>query len=278
MHGNAGPNHQNYIRSVTNALDELANVRTIWENGCIHRGGPHRRLAGCPTPISIGEDECAVFGALIHRFHPKQAFIVGNAFGFSAAYIALAMRDAGAEHVIAMDAETEGDGPQNANVARGLARLLKVELLRIKKGFSPQDTPKAVDASHYDLIFIDGNHYAPFVRNDLNGVLPYLHDDSVVVFHDFFLEGVRDGVKAAIDAGLRCLWLPTSCEMVVATRSEKRFAELRALFPNGSDDPMRHTVSLLQTALWWARTLPVQGSVWRERLTGIGPLRPSATR
>ena len=177
-----------------------------------------------------------------------------------------------------MDAETDGDGPQNANVARGLAKRLDVELLRIKKGYSPQDTPGAVEAAQYDLVFIDGNHYSPFVRNDLLGVLPYLRDDSVVVFHDFFLEGVRDGVKAAIDAGLRCLWLPTSCEMVVATRSEQRFNELRALFPDGSDDPLRHRISLMRTALWWARTLPVQGSVWFERLTGIGPLRPSATR
>ncbi|HET8937858.1 MAG TPA: class I SAM-dependent methyltransferase [Polyangiales bacterium] len=253
-------------------------MRTVWPDGCMHEGGPHRRLAGRPTPISIGEDECGVFGALVHRFAPKQCFIVGNAFGFSAAYIALAMRDSGADHVIAMDAETEGDGPQVANVARGLAKRLNVDLLKIKKGFSPQDTPGAVEAPAYDLVFIDGNHESPYVRNDLHGVMPYIHDDTVIVFHDFFFEGVRDGVAAALDIGLHCLWLPTSCEMVVATRSAKRFAELRALFPEGTDNPLQHRTSLAKNMLWWARAVGVHREVWVEKLTGVGPLRPAASR
>lgn len=276
MQVSAGPAHAQYIQAIANALEERANVRTVWPDGCMHEGGPHRRLAGRPTPISIGEDECGVFGALVHRFAPKQCFIVGNAFGFSAAYIALAMRDSGAEHVIAMDAETEGDGPENADVARGLAKSLNVDLLKIKKGFSPQDTVGAVEAAAYDLVFLDGNHKSPYVRNDLHGVLPYIHDDTVIVFHDFFLEGVRDGVLAAIELGLHCLWLPTSCEMVVATRSEARFAELRSLFPEGSDDPLQHSATLKKLMLWVVRALGVHREVWVEKLTGVGPLRTAA--
>ena len=114
--------HVKHIRAISKALNELANVRTLWHFGCVNKGGPHRRLAGSPSPISIGEDECEVFGALIERIRPKHCYIVGNAFGFSAAYIALAMRDIGAEHVVALDAETEGEGVELANVARGLAK------------------------------------------------------------------------------------------------------------------------------------------------------------
>jgi predicted O-methyltransferase YrrM len=271
-------NHRKHIRAVSNALSELANVRTLWRWGCVNHGGPHRRLAGSPTPVSIGEDECEVFGGLIERFAPKNAFIVGNAFGFSAAYIALAMRDIGADHVVALDAETEGDGAELARVARGIAKRLHIDLLHIKKGLSPQDVPAAVEAPQYDLIFIDGNHNAPYVRNDLQGLLPFAHDKTVFVFHDFFLDGVRDGVQAAQAAGLKCLWLPTSCEMVVATRSEQRAAELRDLFPKGADVPKnRARVSLAPEQgsyfFWLTRVLPVHASVTLERLTRLGPLR-----
>jgi predicted O-methyltransferase YrrM len=275
--------HVNHIRAISNALDQLANVRTLWHRGCVNEGGPHRRLAGAPTPISIGEDECEVFGAVIERFAPKNAFIVGNAFGFSAAYIALAMRDAGADHVVALDAESEGDGAELASVARGLAKRLNIDLLHIKKGFSPQDVPASVEAQQYDLVFIDGNHNSPYVRNDLHGLLPFMHEQTVVVFHDFFLDGVRDGVEAAREVGLHRLWLPTSCEMVVATRSEQRLAQLRELFPKGADVPrQRAQVSLTPQQgsywFWLTRVLPVHASVALERWTGMRPLRSPATR
>jgi predicted O-methyltransferase YrrM len=275
--------HERHIRAISKALNELANVRTLWSRGCVNKGGPHRRLAGSPTPVSIGEDECEVFGAVIERFKPKHCYIVGNAFGFSAAYIALAMRDIGAEHVVALDAELEGDGVDLANVARGLAKNLQVDLLHIKKGFSPQDVPATVEVDKYDLIFIDGNHNAPYVRNDLHGLLPYMHDETVVVFHDFFLDGVRDGVEAALASGLHCLWLPTSCEMVVATRSETRLQQLREIFPKGAGVPShRRKVSLHPEKgsywFWLTRVLPVHWAVWLERTTGKRPLRPSASR
>jgi predicted O-methyltransferase YrrM len=274
--------HEKHIRAISKALNELANVRTLWHFGCVNKGGPHRRLAGSPSPISIGEDECAVFGAVIEHFKPKHCFIVGNAFGFSAAYIALAMRDIGAEHVVALDAETEGDGVELASVARGLAKSLHVELLHIKKGLSPQDVPATVETAQYDLIFIDGNHDTPFVRNDLHGLLPYMHDQTVVVFHDFFLDGVRDGVEAALASGLHCLWLPTSCEMVVATRSQARLVELRDLFPKSVDLPRERRqveVTPKQGAYWFwlTRVLPVHYAVALERMLGTGPVRQPAS-
>jgi hypothetical protein len=82
---------------------------------------------------------------------------------------------------------------------------------------------------------------------------------------------------------LRCLWLPTSCEMVVATRSEKRLNELRDLFPKGADVPRgRPKVSLNPEGgsywFWLTRVLPVHWAVWLERATGKGPLRPTTSR
>ena len=70
------------LRRVVSALDKLADVGLLWEKGLLNPGGPHRRLRGHHYPISIGEDECLVFGKLVEHFRPEHCYIIGNAFGF----------------------------------------------------------------------------------------------------------------------------------------------------------------------------------------------------
>lgn len=272
--------HDHYISAIIPVLEELADVRVLWKHGLMNPGGPHRRLAGSLSPISIGEDECRVFGRLIEAFRPENAFIVGNAFGLSSTYIALAMRDAGADHVIAMDTETEGDGASCAVLARTLAKRLSLDLLHAKKGESPQDTPFVIESEQYDLVFLDGNHLRPYVRDDLHGVLPYLKDDSVVVFHDYFMPGVREGVAAAHAAGLSCLWLPTSCEMVLATKCPTRLAALCAVFPEGRTDPEHQRRPLAYSLVSIARAIELAATVLVERIQGRVAMRiaPSTER
>lgn len=262
-----------YVDSIVAELDKLAEVRKVWDKGLMNPGGPHRRLAGAVSPISIGEDECALLGKLIETFRPNNCFIVGNAFGFSSAYIALAMRDHGGEHVVTLDAETEGDGASNATVARALTRSLGLDLLHNKKGFSPRDIPGAVESEKYDMIFIDGCHGHPAVSEDLHGAIPYAHDETIFVFHDFWFPGVRHGVQAAVGAGYHCLWVPTSCEMVVATRSESRFEQLKSLFPEGDSDPDSHFSMPRYAFKWWLRSMPVYWAVFSERLGGRSAVR-----
>ena len=45
-----------------------------------------------------------------------------------------------------------------------------------------------------------------------------------------------EAVERAKQKGFRCLWVPTSCEMILATRDPARFAELQKLFPEGIED------------------------------------------
>ena len=49
--------------------------------------------------------------------------------------------------------------------------------------------------SRYDLIFLDGNHAAASVVSDFEACRPLLHETSIVVFHDLFLETVREGIE-----------------------------------------------------------------------------------
>ncbi len=222
-----------YIRQVLAALSEFTNPGLVWRNGLMHRGGPHYRVS---ISVSIGADECRVFGKLIETFRPRDGFIVGNAFGYSCAIIALAMRDHGGETLITLDPRTEGDGERCAAIANELLRRLNLNFVKNKKGYSPQDIPGAVEKPKYDLIFIDGLHAHPQVTKDFDGCEPYGHDKTVFVWHDYWLEGIPECIDHAKSKGYLCWYIPTSCEMVVGTRDPETFKKFKELFPNGAED------------------------------------------
>jgi hypothetical protein len=238
----------NSLYRVVNALNEVAETSLVWTRGLLHPGGPHRVLAGTLYPISIGEDECAVFGTLIERFRPEHAFIVGNAFGFSSCFIADVMRQHGGLSVVTLDSEVEGKGRDCAAVARRLADAMEMSLLKNKKGKSPNDTAWAVEAERHDLVFIDGDHSHPQVTGDFEGILPFTDSETIFVWHDFWLSGIHPCLRLASSHGFRWLWLPTSCEMVLGVRDETVFAELQAMFPNSVENRQPHS-SLLAPAL-----------------------------
>ena len=237
------------LHRVVTALDEVAETSLVWPSGLINDGGPHRVLAGTLFPVSIGEDECAVFGRLIERFHPEHAFIVGNAFGFSSCYIADVMRQHGGKTVVTLDSEVEGRGKACAEIARQLADKLELSLLKNKKGQSPTDTASVVETDRHDLVFIDGNHGHPHVTRDFNGILPYTHSQTILVWHDFWLSGIIPCLRAAESHGFRWLWLPTSCEMVLGVRDESVFTELQKMFPDSVENQQPHSFLLAPAIL-----------------------------
>ena len=230
------------LKRVLRALSELADVGLLWEKGLLNPGGPHRRLRGHHYPISIGEDECLVFGRIVERFRPEHCYIIGNAFGFSSAYIADVMKRNGGQSVVTLDNQSEGAGQKSAAIAQALADKLDLtDILKNKKGTAPQDIAATVERNAYDLIFIDGLHRHPQVTHDFDGVLPYADAHAIVVFHDSWIIGVPEAVQRAKERGFRCLWIPTSCEMILATRDAERFAALQALFPEGIEDRGRRS-------------------------------------
>ncbi len=231
-----------HIQTLVNALNEVAETNLVWPRGLLHPGGPHRKLVGYRFPLSIGEDECLLFGRLIKTFRPEHCFIVGNAFGLSSCYIAHAMSHHGGKSVITLDNQQEGQGKLCAGIAQKLTDRMGLSLLKNKKGTSPKDLPDAVEQDIYHLIFIDGLHWHPQVTRDFEGLLPYSDDRTLFVWHDYHLLGVHQSVEAATGHGLRCLWVPTSCEMVVGTRDNATFEKLQSMFARGVENPRAHNI------------------------------------
>lgn len=236
------------VRRVVSALEGIVDTSMVWSRGLVNPGGPHRRLRGHMYPISIGEDECLVFGKLVEAFRPEHCYIIGNAFGFSSAYIADVMKKHGGRSVTTLDNQSEGRGAAVAAIAQKLTENLDLtDILSNRKGSAPQDIQATAEQSSYDLIFIDGLHRHPQVTHDFIGVLPYCTDETIVVFHDSWIVGVPEAAAKAKEHGFRCLWVPTSCEMILATRSPQRFAEMQKLFTNGVEDkkPMNYALGYL---------------------------------
>ncbi len=230
------------LQRVIAALETTVETSVIWNDGLLNPGGPHRRLKGSIMPVSIGEDECMTFGKIIREVRPERCFIIGNAFGLSATYIADVMRQNGGASVITLDSQSEGPGERCAKIARELTEKLELtDILKNKKGWSPKDIPGAVEAEKYPLIFIDGDHSHPQVSHDFDGILPLVADDSIVVWHDSWIRGVPESVERSKSHGFRCLWVPTSCEMILGTRSPEMFERLRKLFPEGVEDRGRRS-------------------------------------
>lgn len=236
------------VGRVVSALEKMVDTSPVWARGLVNPGGPHRRLRGHMYPISIGEDECLVFGKVIERYRPEHCYIIGNAFGFSSAYIADVMKRHGGRSVTTLDNQSEGHGQEVAGIAQRLTDSLGLsEILTNCKGSAPQDIPATAKQAKYELIFIDGLHRHPQVTHDFLGMLPYCDDNSIVVLHDSWIVGVPEAAAVAKQHGFRCLWVPTSCEMILATRSPSRFTELQALFPEAIEDkkPMNYALGYL---------------------------------
>lgn len=251
-------------RAIIAAVDEMIGLDRIWPRGLVHPGGPHYRLRGTIHPISIGGDECLAFARLIEALRPANCFIIGNAFGASSVFIAKMMERCGGRAVITLDSKSEGDGERCFAVAARLRECFAAKLLTNKVGWSPRDIPKTIEDPSYDLIFIDGDHSHPQVTRDFEGVRPIARDDSVLCWHDYWVDGVPQSVAAAESAGFRCFKVNTSCEMVFGTRSPEVFARLQHVFPHG-EPPVPHARSL---ATWATLTRSFFAFLWSRGVNG----------
>jgi predicted O-methyltransferase YrrM len=223
---------QRLTREIVDNLEDIAGLDMVWKSGVVHSGGPHYRLAGTVGPISLGEDECLIFGELIEEFKPRNAFIIGNAFGMSSVLIAKVMEANLANSVITLDSKSEGNGELCYQTAMELSRRMNCRILKNKVGSSPIDLDKAMEDRYYDLIFIDGDHSHPQVTRDFEGIQPWAAESSILCWHDYWLKGVPESVIAAQDAGYDCIKVNSSCEIVFGSRDPDIIRRIKSLFIN----------------------------------------------
>jgi predicted O-methyltransferase YrrM len=131
---------------------------------------------------------------LVHALRPRSILEIGTCNAASTAFMALAMRDHGADpHSITTVDLIDVNDPEKGIWQRSgmpyppsemLERLGVEELVRLKSQGS--DYFFRTNFDRFDFIFIDGSHRASDVYADVAGALACLNANGVIALHDFY--------------------------------------------------------------------------------------------
>merc|ERR1712107_109245 len=133
-----------------------------WDEICGCLSGKYRVL---PTGGGLLNADVEVFlriRDLLPATHTR-AFVIGNAFGYSAMVLGLLIANThemggAAGSVDVIDAEVEGECNRAGTfITRAVANASGVDIA-LTKGRSPEDVPLAMRSKTYDLAFLDGKH------------------------------------------------------------------------------------------------------------------------
>jgi predicted O-methyltransferase YrrM len=130
------------------------------------------------TSAGIANDEAVFMYGLCEQIRPKKILIIGNSYGFSTVFLALACPDAS---LIAFDKyRTEGIKTTN----RLLSGLADKEVIQAS---TPDDIPFIIENrfdGEVDFVLIDAVHTNDIQTAEFEILDDYLSPRSVVVFHD----------------------------------------------------------------------------------------------
>ncbi len=121
------------------------------------------------------------FGQLLFRivdyFDPKTILELGTSLGVTTAYLASGRPSA---KVITM----EGSNEVAEQALRNFEKLQLHNIELVKGNFDETLSRQLPSMEKPDLVFLDGNHqYAPTLRY-YHEILPYIHEDTVLIFDD----------------------------------------------------------------------------------------------
>lgn len=138
----------------------------------------HRKVATIARSTGITR----LYGELLFRtvdyYQCKNILELGTGLGVSAMYLASANKHTG--RFISIEGDT-----QIAAIARKNLAALDCRNAEVMIGSIQQCLPNALDQlKHIDLAFMDGDHRCEATIAYFNQLLPYLHENSIVVIDD----------------------------------------------------------------------------------------------
>ena len=137
------------------------------------------------TGGGIAPVEVYMIESLSSVYEPKNIFIVGNAFGWSTIVMTLAFSKS---KIVVIDAGIEGkDNMLGIELSNKIAKNENLNFI-VEYGYSPQNN-RDIIGKHFgdekiDFVFIDGLHTNEQLLKDFYGVLDYVHENTIFLFHD----------------------------------------------------------------------------------------------
>lgn len=120
---------------------------------------------------------CRLMWRLIDHFKPKTLLELGTSLGITTAYMADAAPDG---QILSLEG-----CPQTANIAQTVLSQLGFSHASVITG-SFQDTLHVAlqDLTKVDFVYIDGDHSYKGVMDNFEKILPYLHQQSILILDD----------------------------------------------------------------------------------------------
>ncbi|MFT3704447.1 MAG: class I SAM-dependent methyltransferase [Agriterribacter sp.] len=114
---------------------------------------------------------------IVNYYQPENILELGTSLGITTAYLASANSHA---KVVTMEG-----APAIAALAENHFNQLGLKNIRLVKGnFNETLLPELNNTKHLDFVFVDGNHKKEPTVRYFKQLLPYLHNNSIIVFDD----------------------------------------------------------------------------------------------
>ncbi|WP_019503037.1 class I SAM-dependent methyltransferase [Pseudanabaena sp. PCC 6802] len=186
----------------------------------LRREIPHNWYVDRRHPICgfLSRDEAHILYNTALRFKGKRALEVGCWMGWSACHLALAGVNLDViDPLLSQSPNRESVIYSLESVAKAFGTFGEVVLI---SGFSPQKVEELAMQTQrkWSLIFIDGNHDAPYPINDTIACEKYAEDDAMIMFHDLTSPDVMQGLDYLRDRGWKTRIYQTMQIMGVAWR------------------------------------------------------------
>ncbi|WP_290601633.1 glycosyltransferase [Anabaena sp. AL93] len=162
----------------------------------------------------LSRDEASILYNNALQFAGKRALEIGCWLGWSACHLALA----GVELDV-IDPVLENPDFYTS-VSNSLQDVGVIDHVNLIPGYSPEKVHEIVQENQrkWSLIFIDGNHDAPYPLNDAITCEPYAEEDAMILFHDLSSPDVAEGLNYFRSKGWNTLIYQTMQIMGVAWR------------------------------------------------------------
>ena len=140
-------------------------------------GGDLRSISMITKTASHPKKDCALLYRLAEHFQPKTILELGTSMGISTAYLA---KSCPAARIITI----EGCPNIHREAMANLHSLGITNVECINGPFAGTITDQATKLEKIDLLYIDGDHRSAPTLAYLHATLPFLHEQSIIIFDD----------------------------------------------------------------------------------------------
>jgi cephalosporin hydroxylase/glycosyltransferase involved in cell wall biosynthesis len=166
----------------------------------------------------LSRDEAHILYNTALKFKGKRALEIGCWMGWSACHIAIA--GVNLEIIDPLLSQSPNQESVISSLEAAAKEFGTFEEVKLIAGYSPQKVDELANQQQrkWSLIFIDGNHDAPYPLNDAITCEKYAEPDAMILFHDLSSPDVAQGLDYLRDRGWQTMIYQTMQIMGVAWR------------------------------------------------------------